>query len=188
MTKSPGAGRIRQTLRDATMEDHDRVDALFSPHVLDNKEDYSAFLIAHARALGALEPVARPAASRLPLLESDLAILDMGMPSPMALPENRAAHDADGYRWGLLYALEGSRLGGAMLSRRVSAGLPKSYLSATHGKGEWIEFQTAMDVAGMDGGEGWLDAAVQGARAAFALFAGAAQAATSAAVPARAHG
>ncbi|MFZ2996909.1 MAG: biliverdin-producing heme oxygenase [Sphingobium sp.] len=166
------------------MEDHDRVDALFSPHALDDKGDYRAFLIAHARALGALEPAARPAAPRLPLLERDLDALDTPMPAPMVLPENNMENGGDGYRWGLLYALEGSRLGGAMLARRVGADLPKSYLSATHGKGDWIAFQTAMDVAGMEGGEGWLDAAVQGARAAFALFAGAAQAV----VPARAHG
>lgn len=171
MTKSPGIGRVRQTLRDATMEDHHRVDALFSSTTLHSPKDYRAFLTTHARALGALEPVARPAAPRLPLLQQDLAALDAPMPAPLFLPAN----DADGYRWGLLYTLEGSRLGGALLARQVGAGLPKSYLSAVHGKGEWAAFQAAMDAAGMGGGEGWLDAAVQGARAAFALFTKAAQ-------------
>jgi heme oxygenase len=63
-----------------------------------------------------------------------------------------------------------------MLSRQVGDGLPRAYLSAVHGKGEWIAFQRALDSAAAEGGEGWLDDAVQGALAAFALFAQAGEA------------
>lgn len=167
MTKSPDAGRTRQALRDATMASHDRVDFLFAGFSLDQPDDYADFLSAHSRALSALEPAARPDQARMPLLAQDLAALGVAQPEPLSL----TAESSDGYRWGLLYALEGSRLGGAFLSRRVGAGLPSAYLSATHGKGEWLAFQRALDGAAAEGGEGWLNDAVQGALAAFALFA-----------------
>lgn len=172
MTLTPDAGGIRYALRDATMEDHRRVDAVYAGYRLDSLADYRAFLRAHARALGALERVAGAESPRLPLLADDLAALDDPMPAPLPL----AVPEADGFRWGLRYALEGSRLGGAMLSRQVGAGLPRSYLCAAHGKGEWVAFQRALDSAAAEGGEGWLGDAVQGAQAAFALFAQAGEA------------
>lgn len=165
--KSPDVGRIRLALRDATMEDHRRVDALFTPYALDRREDYRAFLIAHARAVGAIESVALPDRPRLPLLAQDLDSLGVAMPAPLPF----VAMATDGYRWGMLYALEGSRLGGAMLARQVGQGLPTAYLTAAHDKGEWKAFQAALECAAAKGGEGWLDDAVQGARSAFALFA-----------------
>lgn len=171
MKKSPNVSGVRQALREATSDSHHRVDTLFSGYQLDSQSHYAAFLTAHACALGALESVARPASPRLPLIAADLAAMDMAMPTPLAL----ADPDRDGYRWGLLYALEGSRLGGAMLARQVAPGLPRAYLSAVHGKGGWVAFQQALDQAAADGGEGWLDDAVQGAQAAFALFAAAAR-------------
>ena len=167
--KSPEAGRIRQALRSATSEDHQRVDDLFAGYALDSATDYRAFLTAHARAVAALEPAARPDAPRLSLLEQDMAALDAAMPESLPVP----SVPTPAFRWGLLYALEGSRLGGAMLARRVGADLPTAYLSAVHGKGEWIAFQHALDAAAAEGGEGWLDDAVQGAQTAFALFAAA---------------
>lgn len=175
MTKSSDAGNdmptVRQALREATMDSHRRVDAIYADFALDSPGDYRAFLTAHARALAGLEAVAQPDVPRLPLLAQDLAALDQPMPAPLPLETSTA----DGFHWGLRYALEGSRLGGAMLSRQVAPGLPKAYLSAAHGKGEWIAFQRALDSAAAEGGEGWLDDAVQGAQAAFALFAQAGQ-------------
>lgn len=148
------------------MDDHQRVDAVYGCYSLDSASDYRAFLTAHARAVGALEALAAPAAPRLPLLWEDLAAL--GAPFPRALPV--AAPNAPGFVWGLRYALEGSRLGGAMLARQVGEGLPKAYLSAAHGQGEWVQFQREMDNAAADGDAHWLDEAMLGARAAFALF------------------
>lgn len=166
------AGRIRQALRAATVDDHERVDAVFGRYSLESVSDYQAFLTAHARVVGALEALTTPAVPRLPLLKQDLAAL--GSACPPALPV--AASGASGFVWGLRYALEGSRLGGAMLARQVAEGLPKAYLSAAHGKGEWARFQQVMDEAAAEGGEHWLDDAVIGARAAFALFAEAGEA------------
>ncbi|MFC3440185.1 biliverdin-producing heme oxygenase [Sphingobium rhizovicinum] len=171
MMKTPDAGRTRQALRAATMDSHRRVDDAFGDFSLESRDDYRSFLTAHGRALAAMEPVARPARSRLPLLAQDLAALGDSMPEPLPMRQDMK----EGGRWGLLYTLEGSRLGGAMLSRQVGEGLPRAYLSAVHDKGEWIAFQRALDGAAAEGGEGWLEDAVQGALAAFALFATAAQ-------------
>lgn len=171
MKKTADAGRIRQALRTATMESHQRVDDLFSHFSLASASDYSIFLRAHARALGALEPAARPDAPRLALLADDLAALGQELPEPLPMPQR----GEDGFRWGLLYALEGSRLGGAMLARQVGEGLPRAYLSAVHGKGGWVAFQQALDDAAQDDAA-WTHDAIDGARAAFALFAAGGQA------------
>lgn len=170
MTRVPDDGRTRLALREATMEDHRRVDDLFATFSLDSAASYVRFLKAHAMALGAIESAARPASPRLPLLKQDIAAMGESLPSALPPADDRD----DGYRWGLLYTLEGSRLGGAMLARQVGPDLPKAYLSAAHGKGEWKAFQHRLDKAAGEGDPHWLDNAIAGARAAFALFAQAA--------------
>lgn len=170
MTRTPHAGRVRQALREATMADHQRVDDLFSHFTLDTPAGYGAFLKAHARALAPLEDVARPGSPRLPMLAEDLAALGETLPPPLAME----TQDGEAFRWGALYALEGSRLGGAMLERRVAPGLPRAYLSAVHGKGGWLAFQQSLDAAADGGDEDWVVGAIRGAEAAFALFAAAA--------------
>lgn len=152
------------------MANHQQVDALFSRFPLDLRPGYAAFLQAHARALTPLEAVVRPEVPRLPLLAQDLAALGLKLPEPLMLDQR----DSDGFRWGARYALEGSRLGGAMLERRVAPGLPRSYLSSVHEKGGWVAFQKSLDAAAQQGGDGWIDDAISGAEAAFALFAAAA--------------
>lgn len=170
MTKTPHPGPARRTLRNATMASHQRVDDLFSRFSLEDPADYAAFLKAHARALAPLEAMARPDLPRLPMLAGDLAVLGENMPAPLPAP-HRA--EGEGFRWGARYALEGSRLGGAMLARRVADGLPRAYLSAAHEKGGWIAFQQRLEVAADAGGEGWIEEAIRGAEAAFGLFAAA---------------
>ncbi|BAI98084.1 hypothetical protein Sj15T_24820 [Sphingobium sp. TA15] len=170
MTMTPTAGSARQALRQATMESHQRVDDLFSHFSLEDSASYAAFLKAHARALAPLEEMARPDAPRLPLLARDLADLGETLPAPLAAPPS----PSDACRWGVRYTLEGSRLGGAMLARRVGPGLPRAYLSAVHEKGGWAAFQRRLDDAAAEGGEPWIDDAIRGAQAAFGLFAAAA--------------
>ena len=167
MKRTPSAGRIRQALRDATMANHQRVDEIYSDFSLDTPAEYGAFLKAHARALMPLEKLARPDSPRLPQLMDDLAALGEAMPEPLAAEPGQG----EAFRWGALYALEGSRLGGAMLERQVAPGLPRAYLKSTHRDGSWIAFQQALDAAADGGGQEWIDSAVQGAEAAFALFA-----------------
>ncbi|WP_022681999.1 biliverdin-producing heme oxygenase [Sphingobium bisphenolivorans] len=172
MTNPTHAGRARQALRQATTASHQRVDDLFTHFTLSDVRSYASFLRAHARALVPLEAVARPDASRLALLAEDLAAL--GEVLPPSLDINGA--EGEGFRWGALYALEGSRLGGAVLARRVGSDLPHAYLSAVHDKGGWIAFQERLDAAADDGDADWMNQAVRGAEAAFGLFEAAARA------------
>lgn len=157
-------------LRASCAPDHDRVDALFGGYRLDQAGSYTRFLEAHARALAAAEE-ALSAAPELPswrrrrtLIEADLAAL--GRPLPPSLPlEVRG-----GAAWGLLYVTEGSRLGGAMLARRVPRHLPSAYLSARHERGEWKRTLDALEARGTAEGEAWQDEALAGARAGFRLY------------------
>ncbi len=157
-------------LRERTAAAHAAVDAAFAGYDLADAGGYRAFLIAHARALPAVEawlsrragmPDWRPRAGAL---AEDLAALGVEMPAPLpfALPDDDAA------AWGALYVVEGSRLGGAMLARDVGAGLPRAYLSAVFAPGEWRSLRAALDAALVD--EGALDRAVDAAEATFGLY------------------
>ena len=164
-----------QRLRTHTSPAHDRVDAAFGAHDLAAREPYRAFLLAHARALPAAETAFAthdlPAwRERTSLLAADLADLGEPLPAPLAF----VLPDADGAAWGALYVTEGSRLGGIMLARTVPASLPSRYLGARHESGEWRALLSAIDAAGETGGEDWIDGAIRGADACFALYARAA--------------
>jgi len=156
-------------LRAATASDHGEVDSAYGGFDLADRAGYAAFLTAHARALPAVEAaLARTGEagfrSRTPLLAVDLKALGLDMPDPLPLagPAGPAA------RAGMLYVIEGSRLGGALLARQVPADFPSSYLSATHLPGEWRALLARLDA--MAEGEGWLAEAVESARATFALY------------------
>ena len=158
-------------LRTATAPDHEQVDAAFAGYDLAVHEDYVRFLIAHARALPAAEDALAihdlPGwRRRTPMLAADLTALGEIMPDPLhfVLPAGRAA------ALGALYVVEGSRLGGVMLARRVGDALPGAYLNARHERGEWRALLAAIDA---DVGEDSVAEAIAGAHAAFALYAAA---------------
>ncbi|MBS1103908.1 biliverdin-producing heme oxygenase [Gluconobacter sp. Dm-62] len=137
--KGKGLAELRHVSRKA----HEAVDAAFSHFELSDPKSYGAFLTAHAHALVAAEAyLSRHAASvppwrpRLGLLKDDLQ--QMGLPVPSALHE--ISSQDEGAALGVLYVLEGSRLGGRVLSGRVPEGLPTRYLSAVYQKGEWPAF------------------------------------------------
>ena len=161
-------------LRSATRRDHQMVDRQFGALSIDSPAGYRAFLVAHARILPLAERHLDPGGllpgwqGRTHALHSDLAELAVARPVELecVLPEGQAA------RWGGIYVLEGSRLGGAFLSRQVAEGLPKAYLSAIHGAGQWKAIQKAID--DHDTGEAWRAEALAGAKALFAAFAKAA--------------
>ena len=164
---------FRMDLRSATSDDHERLDAAFGRFDLADRDDYRAFLRAHGRALLPIEQALAGSGvvdagwhRRGPLLIADLAALDDAPPPAPPLPP------ADDARlWGMRYVVEGSRLGGALLARQVGGDLPRDYLGAQHGKGEWRDFLDALEEAGDTGGETWRADALAGARDAFALFA-----------------
>lgn len=160
-------------LRARTAAAHDRVDTAFSDYDLADRAHYGAFLTAHARALPAAEafiarhpalPRSRP---RTTLLAEDLAALDLALPAPLASLEG----DCAPYAWGVQYVVEGSRIGGSLLARRVAPGLPVAYLGARHEPGEWRAFGHALDAEAARYDSDWIDAAASGAAACFDLYA-----------------
>ena len=160
-----------QQLRTRTSACHEAVDVAFGAHDLSRAGSYARVLVAHARALAPAEaalagvpglPDWRP---RSNLLASDLAALGAPWPAPLPFSIVDAAE-----AWGTLYVLEGSRLGNAMLARQIAADLPSAYMSARHDQGGWRTLLAALDAAGQQGAAGWLDAAVRGAEATFALY------------------
>lgn len=162
----------RRTLREATRGHHDRVDAVFGDFDLGDPAAYAAFLGAHSAAVlptEAMIATADPWSGWTPrgaALIADLA--DLGAsPAPAAplAPPTRTAE-----LWGMLYVLEGSRLGGVVLAERVAPGLPRRYLESRHVDGGWRAFQAALEAAHREGDADWLPCAVRGAEAAFEAF------------------
>lgn len=158
-------------LRRATAADHAMVDAAFGGFDLADTGGYARFLTAHARALPAVEaalaavedlPPLRP---RTSLLQSDLAALGLPMPTPLAIDPPADAAGA----FGMAYVIEGSRLGGGMLAKRVPEYRPHAYLSATHLPGEWRVFGQALDAAAGDDAA-WIAKASAAANRVFDLY------------------
>ena len=139
-------------LRAATRAAHDRVDALFGDLDLSRAADYRHFLTAQAAAFLPVEAALdrSGAAALFPcwdqsrrslLLRADLETLGIAVPPPVAepiLPSVAAIA-------GAAYVLEGSRLGGAVLARRVSGNEPCRFLSAIQPSGQWRVFLARLE-------------------------------------------
>jgi heme oxygenase len=158
-------------LRIAVGPCHQQVDRAFSAFDMGDAQEYGRFLIAHARATVGVEaalaectdlPRWRP---RKHLLLHDLEALDLDLPSvlELQLPEGSAA------RWGALYVLEGSRLGGAVLLRRTPSHYPTSFLSARHSSAEWRDLLIDIENRSKTR-DGWIAQVEAGARACFDLY------------------
>ncbi|MDX5330001.1 MAG: biliverdin-producing heme oxygenase [Caulobacteraceae bacterium] len=167
---------LRHHLRTATRAEHDRVDALGERYDLTSADGYGNFLLAHARALPSLEaavgtsdqrPQDWPDRRRTPALLADLARLGLTPPAPLAAPD--LPRQAMGL--GALYVLEGSRLGGAVLRRRLKEAQPEApdgYLSHGDGRPLWRSFLDWLE--DQEIGPAAFDDAVAGARHAFGHF------------------
>lgn len=170
-------------LRAETREDHARVDDAFGAFDLGRPDGYRAFLAAHARVLPAVEDWLDAAElvpgwrGRSAALRRDLAALDMPIPDPSGF----ACDGGEAARWGALYVIEGSRLGGAVLAKRVPPGWPAAYLNMVHGAGEWRHLLATIDrlVLPREAER----AAIAGARAVFAAFLRAAEGASGSRPP-----
>jgi heme oxygenase len=169
-----GGERASAALRAATAPDHQSVDAAYGRFALGTREGYRSFLIAHARILPLAERLLRPAelvpgwTGRTSALLSDLD--DLGAPPPAELAFEPQPGEAA--RWGAIYVVEGSRLGGAFLAKSVPLELPSAYLSARHVSGGWRKFLAALDTA-LTGPEQIAEAAT-GAHAMFGAYGAAA--------------
>lgn len=167
--KNSGLAELRRVSRKA----HEAVDEAFSRFELADPQSYGDFLTAHARVLGAAEaylsrhaaslPVWRP---RAELLKDDLRQMDLAVPAVQA----ECFREREGTAMGVLYVLEGSRLGGRVLSGRVGEGLPRAYLSAFHQKGEWPAFLERLGQYLDESDAVRRQAVTEGAVATFALF------------------
>lgn len=140
------------SLREATRNNHDEVDALFSSLPLGRMDSYRRFLRAQARAHLAVESALDAAGAgdiitdwaerrRGDALIADLSDLREPVPSRLAAPAfgDRAAV------LGGVYVLEGSRLGGKLLARMVPAEAPTRFIAAPARAGSWRELLAMLD-------------------------------------------
>ena len=147
---------LRDRLWVATLREHEALDALVTRSHLETRAGYSAFLSASAQALIPLELALEragvadwlpdwPSRSRRRALESDLHQLGVRPLAP-----STAAIPSPAFGAGVLYVLEGSRLGGRLLSRQVRAAdadLPIAYLSHGLEQNLWRAFLTWLEAS-----------------------------------------
>ena len=116
----------RTRLRTATAPLHERVDAAYAAFEFGQPGSYAHFLRAHSRVLGNVEVALEqagiaqllddwPSRVRRHALQADLDAL--GIAGPVSLPAPPLPDLAS--CWGAAYVLEGSRLGGQVLARRL---------------------------------------------------------------------
>jgi len=141
----------RHALRSATSVHHQRVDAVFSVAILDDRRSYGAFLLAQAAAhLPVEEALERDGINdiiadwadrrRGDRLAADLLDLGIAQPARVALP----AFDGKEALLGALYVLEGSRLGGTILKRSVPPDFPARFLGGVN-SAAWQSLIVALD-------------------------------------------
>jgi heme oxygenase len=200
---------ILAALRNATASRHDELDGgmpLSRP--LPGLDDYRDHLALLRRWLipieawqagfanGPQDAALLPPSPHLPLIEADLADPSLA-PGEAALPPVPwQGHDRAAYRWGVAYVIEGSRLGGAVLYRRLADRLAPHPLRYLHNDGlppgpRWQQFMRLLRAQVQ--GEAAIADACQGARDAFdslialrRAVADTAEAADAAALPSRA--
>lgn len=164
----------RFALKAATDEMHRELDDRLSRLDLRERDDYCRFLLFHARTVPPLEEAMAAAgadqlidgwaaARRSAAIEQDLSALGHVMPAPVDVPP------IDG-RAGLLgtaYVVEGSRLGGRVLRKRIGAGTPDAFLRAASEK-SWPQLVAALDLHLYS--ESLTDEAERAARRCFTLY------------------
>jgi heme oxygenase len=134
----------RAQLREATAAAHQEVDAIFSAFPLGEAEGYRHFLLAQAAAFLPIEAAldASGAGALIPdwqerrrsqLLRQDVTDLGLALPEPIQPP----SFDSREALLGGVYVLEGSRLGGALLSRQLPSGLPSAFMAGPSYSARW---------------------------------------------------
>jgi heme oxygenase len=174
---------LRSILKDATAEDHARLDATLGAHDLGTVPGYRRFLEINAAALLPLERSLERAGVRALLPDwNDRArtaaiLTDLASLGRRAAPLDAPKLDGRAALLGSLYVLEGSRLGAAYLLRTVKT-CSDPLISGTtaflgHGAGRqfWPHYLAALEAHADELAE---DDLVRAARAAFDLFAHAA--------------
>jgi heme oxygenase len=175
---------LRNLLRHSTTAAHAAVDRHFAAMLAAGLSGYTDFLRASAAAVLPLEQALAAARvheilpdwdarARSTALRDDLAALGAGMPMVRA---DVAAAGGEARQFGMLYVLEGSRLGAKILARDAQASADARIRAATrylrHGEGQrfWPSFVERLEASAAAARAP--HEAVAGARAAFALFGG----------------
>lgn len=162
-------------LREATGAAHARVDALFARFDLGRRDDYAGLLAAHAEALlpvealldrGGAESITGdwPQRRRGGAIQADLEALGIAVAGSAADP----GVPDDAAMAGMLYVLEGSRLGGRFLARTVPDSWPRAYLGGHQPSHMWPELLEKLDA--LLYAPAALDAAVLAANQTFGRF------------------
>ncbi|PPU92704.1 biliverdin-producing heme oxygenase [Xanthomonas albilineans] len=172
-------------LREATASQHEAVERLPTMRALMSGTlslcDYAQLLRRHHAVLAGWEQ--REAAwlrdcgdarwryqPRIPLLVQDLLVLQVPPPALLPAPPAHAA----GSGWGMLYVVEGSRLGGRVIARQLRARLAESASALRYfelGNADpdaWRHFQQRLEQALTTPAR--RQAAIDGARTMFAHF------------------
>jgi heme oxygenase len=175
------AGTVRALLRRSTADQHAELDAKVSALLSGHEADYILFLHASAAALVPLENALEAAgvASILPdwdartrrrALICDLADFGGAAQTTLCIP----AIETEAFCFGVLYVLEGSRLGATLLARRISERPDHRVRTAmrylNHGAGQrlWPTFLKRLERA--QSVRNAPHDAISGARSAFAIF------------------
>ncbi|WP_313537408.1 biliverdin-producing heme oxygenase [Sphingomonas sp.] len=139
-------------LREATGAAHARVDALFSRFDLARRDDYAGLLAAHAEALLPVEALLDrngagsitedwPQRRRAGALQVDLDALGIAVDAA----DSAESLASDPAMAGMLYVLEGSRLGGRFLARSVPDSWPRAYLGSVQPAHMWPDLLEKLD-------------------------------------------
>ena len=131
---------------------HRELDERLSTLELAAENDYRRFLDFHARTVPAVEASLASgglgdmvegwcASRRSDAIAGDLAALGEPMPKPVEPPVLTGV----GELLGAAYVLEGSRLGGRVLERRLGPGLPNAFLKGDGSLGPWPALIAVMD-------------------------------------------
>jgi heme oxygenase len=172
---------VRIFLRNATAELHAELDSRLAPLIKQGDAGYARFLLRSAAALLPMERALAeanvaallpdwPLRSRSRAIRLDLAALALREPSPLPAPEVRS----EAFQFGMLYVLEGSRLGARLVLREAQAELGEAVRVATrylsHGQGQpfWPTFLRRLEKSSSVRRQPELT--VAGARAAFRYF------------------
>jgi heme oxygenase len=173
---------LRTRLRQLGADLHQQVDDAYSQLGLETAEGYRHFLQAHAAALFSLEPCLEqngvnellddwPDRRRSDALRADLQALNCTPTTVLPMPTSASS----AWCWGALYVLEGSRLGGKLLARRLQAaqpGAPMHYLDHAADQGLWPRFLQRLESHAQGSDESELKRGVEDA---FGVFIRAAQ-------------
>lgn len=172
---------LRDQLRNSTAELHARVDRHMGQLLQQTDGGYAEFLLMSAAAILPLENALEAAnvaailpdwveRSRSAAILADLADLSLSAPAGRSIDGDQRLTD-EAYQFGMLYVLEGSRLGARVILRELQGSmqpLPVRYLSHGQGQPMWQTFVRSLEASSAANQNREL--AISGATAAFNMF------------------